>query len=613
MMKNSRFKFFLLSTAALMTIFLVACSSGESGEGTTSVEANNEDGIAENESTSKTKELISYKDFEPVSTNQGEPTGEGTLQVGYVREESFIPVLSPTHSASGDEFELMYYFFEPLLTYDSDFQYTDDGAMSFEIDEGNNTVTFNMKEGINWHDGEPLTIQDYVASYEVIGSPEYEGVNGMTDGFTLLEGFEEYREGETEDIAGIEIIDEYEAVFTYDEIAPSFTAGGLYEYAFPEHHYEGVPISEIPEATQSLEDAIGFGPYILEEILPGEHVIFSKNEDYWRGEPALDGVEINFISASAIVHAIETEEVDTVIGFPTDQYPDVRNIDNVEWLGAIDHGYSYLGFKMGEWDTENERVIYEPDDYKMGDVNLRKAMWHALDLDTVGEMFYHGLRWKAPSVITPSHTGWHHEDLDVPKYDPDKAINILDEAGYEDIDGDGFRETPEGEPLEINYAAMSGGDVAEPLNNYYIQQWRAVGLNVTLLHNRLHEPTSFYAMVQYDEPDVDIFSAGFGLGQDVDPSETYGVDAYHNFSRYESEENTSLLDAGNSQEALDVDYRMDIYKEWQELMIEDIPVIPLFYSTNVRPVNENIMNWSENEFFEEDFELYKVGFEENQS
>lgn len=75
MMKNSRFKFFLLSTAALMTIFLVACSSGENGEETTSVEASNEDDVAENESSSKTKELISYKDFEPVSTNQGEPTG----------------------------------------------------------------------------------------------------------------------------------------------------------------------------------------------------------------------------------------------------------------------------------------------------------------------------------------------------------------------------------------------------------------------------------------------------------------------------------------------------------------------------------------------------------
>src|SRR5699024_12666148 len=103
----------------------------------------------------------------------------------------------------------------------------------------------------------------------------------------------------------------------------SFTAGGLYEYAFPEHHYEGVPISEIPEATQSLEDAIGFGPYVLEEILPGEHVIFSTNADYWRREPALDGVEITSISASPITHAVATAPADPPTRLPPPHHPPV--------------------------------------------------------------------------------------------------------------------------------------------------------------------------------------------------------------------------------------------------------------------------------------------------
>lgn len=497
------------------------------------------------------------------------------------------------------------------MTYDEDFQFTNDGAMEFDIDEDAKTVTFTIKEGINWHDGEPLTINDYVASYEVIGSPDYEGVNGMSDGFTLLEGYDEYKNGEADKISGIEVIDDQTAVFTYKEIAPSFTAGGLWEYAFPEHHYEGVAVEDIPEAPQSLEDVIGFGPYKLDEIRPGEHVIFSKNEDYWRGEPQLDGIDLRFIDTSTIGHAVESGEVDLALGFPSDQYPDLTDIDNVEWIGTIDSGYSYLGFKMGEWDEDAGHVIYEPEEYKMGDVNLRRAMWHAIDLDSVGERFYNGLRWKATSPITPAREIWHHDDLDVPEYDPEEAKRILDEAGYEDTDDDGFRETPEGDPLEINYAAMSGGDTAEPLNNYYMQEWRDIGLNVQLLDGRLHEPTSFYAMVQYDEPEVDIFSGGFGVGQDVDPSETYGVDAYHNFSRYESEENTRLLEEGNSPESLDTDYRVNVYRDWQELMVEDIPIIPLMYSTVIKPVSTNVMNWSDNEFYEEDFELYKVGFEEN--
>lgn len=599
MSKANLYLFISLLTGIM---FLSACGSNENTA--------TEDDDTETESTADSGDTYSYTDFEPTVSNQGEPTGEGALRIGYVRNESFIPVLSPTHSASSDEFELMRFFFEPLLTYDEEYQYTNDGAMEFEIDEDARTVTFTIKEGINWHDGEPLTINDYIASYEVIGSPDYEGVNGMTDGFTLLEGFEEYRAGDSDEISGIEVIDDYTAVFTYEEIAPSFTAGGLWQYAFPEHHYEGVPVEEIPEASQSLEDVIGFGPYKLDEIIPGEHVIFSKNEDYWRGEPQLDGIDLRFIDTSTIGHAVESGEVDVALGFPSDQYPDLADIENVEWIGSIDSGYSYIGFKMGEWDTEENRVIYEPENYKMGDVNLRRAMWHALNLDAVGERFYNGLRWQATSPITPAREGWHHEDLDVPEYDPDEANRILDEAGYEDVDGDGFRETPDGEPLEINYAAMSGGDTAEPLNNYYIQEWRNIGLNVQLLHGRLHEPTSFYSMVQYDEPEVDIFSAGFGVGQNVDPSDTYGVDAYHNFSRYESEENTRLLEEGNSAASLDTQHRIDTYKEWQELMVEDIPIVPLMYSTVLKPVSTNVMNWSDNEFYEEDFEIYRVGFEE---
>src|SRR5699024_11707555 len=113
--------------------------------------------------------------------------------------------------------DMLAHFDEAVPAMEEDFQYTNGGAVQFELDEVDNTVTFTVRDGVNWHDGEPLPIQDYVSSYEIIGHPDYDGVRGSTDGFTLIEGYEEYRNGDADSISGIEIIDDQTAEFTYTE------------------------------------------------------------------------------------------------------------------------------------------------------------------------------------------------------------------------------------------------------------------------------------------------------------------------------------------------------------------------------------------------------------
>lgn len=99
-------------------------------------------------------------------------------------------------------------------------------------------------------------------------------------------------------------------------------------------------------------------------------------------------------------------------------------------------------------------------------------MWHAVNNEEVGKKFYNGLRWNGTTLIPPSHPAYHDESNPGREYDPEKAKQLLDEAGYEDVNGDGVRENPDGEELTINFASMSGGDVAEPIANYYIQAWK---------------------------------------------------------------------------------------------------------------------------------------------
>ncbi|CDZ99189.1 Oligopeptide-binding protein AppA precursor [Jeotgalicoccus saudimassiliensis] len=611
MTKISWSRFLFLMTLALV-LALAACGGDSSEEDTSSDDASSEESGDEesaDEGDSASGDVYNYEDFAKTVSNTGEPSGEGTLNIGYSSDTPFEGTLNWAFYQGAPDADMMAHFDEAVLAMDADFQYTNEGAVQYEMNEEDNTVTFTVRDGVKWHDGEPLKIQDYVSSYEIIGHPDYDGVRGSTDGFTLIEGYEEYRNGEADSISGIEIVDEKTAVFTYTELAPSLTAGGFWSYAFPTHHYEGMEVSEMAAAPQTRENPIGIGPYKVDSIVSGESITMSKFEDYWRGEPGLSEVTVRVIAPSSIASAVESGDVDIAKSFPTDQYPDVADMEGVEWLANIDGAYTYIGFKLGSWDAEAGKVDYKPEEMKMGDVELRRAMWHAIDNDAIGERFYNGLRWKATSLITPYHANWH-EEVDVPAYDPEEANRILDEAGYEDVDGDGMREDKEGEPLSINFASMSGGDIAEPLANYYIQSWRDIGLNVELTNGRLIEFNTFYDMVENDDPEIDIYQGAWGVGSDVDPSGLYGEDAPFNYTRYASEENTDLLTKGNSQEALDVEYRKDIYNQWSELMAEEIPVIPTLYRAFVTPVNERVINYSEDYEWNEDLLWYRVGVED---
>ena len=81
--------------------------------------------------------------------------------------------------------------------------------------------------------------------------------------------------------------------------------------------------------------------------------------------------------------------------------------------------------------------------------------------------------------------GFHDADLKGFTQDIDKANKLLDDAGYKDVDGDGIREDKDGNKLTINFASMSGGETAQPLADYYVQQWKEIGLDVQYTTGRL--------------------------------------------------------------------------------------------------------------------------------
>lgn len=605
-MRQSRMRLLLLTLLLMLAMILAACGGDDektSDEGSTD-DAETEDTVEDDdgddgdngdeEDDANDDELFDIADF-PTRSEAGEVEEGGTLNFGLVSDTTFDGLLNWNFYDGDPDSQVLDWFDEGLLGIDENYQYTQDGAATFEYSEDHKVWTFTIKDGVKWHDGEELTAEDWAFAYEVIGHADYDGPRYGSD-FTIIEGMEAYNKGEADSISGVKVVDEKTLEVTYEKPTPSLFAGGVWPYAMAKHVFEDIAVADMSESDEMRKNPIGIGPFKVDSITPGESVTYSKFADYWQGEPKLDEVVLRVIDPTVIANELESGNIDAVDAFNTDLYKDNQALaDDYNFLGKIDESYTYIGFKMGTWDEDNKHVVYSPDESKVGDVELRRAMWYAVDNDAVGEKFYDGFRWNGTTLIIPTHPDFHDDTIETPTYDPDKANEILDAAGYEDVDGDGIRENQDGEELKLNLASMSGGDVAEPLANYYLQAWEAVGIHVELLDGRLQEFNTFYDRVGNggnDDPEVDVYMGAWGMGDDVDPAGLYGPEAMFNFPRYESEENDRLLAEGVSDDAFDLEYRQKVYKEWQEFMVEEIPVFPTNYRSKLVPVREDILNYT---------------------
>ncbi|WP_374719684.1 oligopeptide ABC transporter substrate-binding protein [Parageobacillus toebii] len=557
----------------VLLLGLTACSSNST---------NNKD----NKNQTVQKEDISK--FPMTVKNDGKIVEDGVLKYGLVSDTPFEGTLSYAFYEGDPDFKILQFFDESLFHINKDYEITNDGAATYELSDDKKTMTIKIKDNVKWHDGEPVKAEDLEYAYLVIGHKDYTGVRYGDALIQDIVGMEEYHSGKADKISGIKVIDDKTLTITWKHANPSVLTG-IWAYPLPKHYLKDVPIKDLAKSDKIRKNPIGFGPFKIKKIVPGESVEFVRNDDYWAGKPKLKGVILKVVSPQVVLQALKKGEID-IAEFPTDQYVNAKGTKNIQFVGKIDLAYNYIGFKLGHWDAKKQENVM--DNPKFQNKKLRQAMAYAINNKEVADRLYHGLRFPATTLIPPSFPSYHDKNAKGYTYDPEKAKKLLDEAGYKDVDGDGFREDPNGKKFTINFLSMSGGDIAEPLAKFYMQCWKDVGLNVQLVDGRLAEFNSFYDMVQNDDPKVDVFAAAWATGTDVDPYGLYGRNVMFNFSRWVNEKNDELLEKGHSEQAFDKEYRKKIYNEWQALMNEEVPVIPTLYRSVIYAVNNRVKNYS---------------------
>lgn len=549
----------------------------------------------------------------PEATATGVAKKGGSLSIA---EESDTPVkgvfLNELSDSQYDQ-DFMSFGNESLFATDDQYKITDKGAATFKMDRKAKTVTIEVKKGVKWSDGKQVTAKDVEYSYEIIANKASQS-SRYTSSLADIVGLEEYHEGKSKKISGIEMPDGEngrKVVLHFKEMKPGMTQSGngfFWESAAPYHYLKDVPFSKLQSSDKVRKNPLFFGAYKLSKLVRGQSATWVRNPYYYRGKAKLDKITISVISPNSASQSIKSKKFD-IIDVVNSQWKEVKGTKGYNFVAQIPLSYSYMGFKVGKWDKKTGSVKMNKNS-KMSNRYLRQAMGYAMNVDEVDQHYTQGLSFRVKTLVPEAFGDFYDKSVKGFPLNIKKANALLDKAGYKKKKGETYRRDPNGKKLTIHLAAMSGSPNQEAIVQNYIQQWKKIGLHVTLTTGRLIEFNSFYDKVQNDDPSVDVFMAAWSLSSEPTQDDLYSAKAPYNFTRFATSENTKLLKEIGSEKSFNHSYRVQKFHEWQQYMQKEAFVIPLNNSYSIKAVDSKLINLSlKPSQMNNGFPLwYKVGF-----
>lgn len=267
-----------------------------------------------------------------------------------------------------------------------------------------------------------------------------------------------------------------------------------------------------------------------------------------------------------------------------------KNPENLKILQAPSTSYMILGFVLNDYNKDKMEVGKARPKYQ--DPKLRKAMAYAINRDEWIKAFLYEYGKKTNGLIPSAHwVAADKDQLNDYKYDVDKAKKLLDEAGYKDKDGDGFREDPKGKEFVVNLKHYAGTNPTfEPRTAALKGYWEKVGLKTKV---QMVEFGKFGQDLEKADESMEVYFRTWLQGADPDPSGLYKSNALWNESRFKSEKADKLLDDALDYNVVgnDKKKRKDLYIKWQQLMNEELPVIPIAELIDTTVVSDNVRNY----------------------
>lgn len=527
-------RLFILVTLLISVAFIfAACGGGDD------LEDAMEDEKEEAEETSEEEEAT------------GEAAEGGTVTIGTLSD----PVLLlPTHSsdtASGDIEDII---FNQLVRIDEDIVIQPELAKDWEISEDGLTYTFEIHEGVTFHDGEPLTADDVAFTFNVFIDEDYTGP----------------RAGYFRALEEVEALDDTTVEFRLSEVDARFLAN-LGFGIMPEHILGDVAAEDFEEH-DFTSNPIGSGPFKFEEWVDGQYVQLEANEDYWEGAPKLDRITISVVGdQNAMMAQLEAGDID-IATVPATDFETANGWDEeglISLRSTLGYQYNYMGF--------NTRLDM------FADVETRQAITHAIDRQTLIDEIGQGQGEVAHGPVSPLSWAYPDEMPEFP-YDIDRAKELLAEAGWEE-GADGILER-DGEKLEFTIKTNSGNQIREDIAVILQSMLNEIGADVSV---EFIEWGAFLDQVYPPNWDFDVIILGWALGTDPDPRAIWHseeIEQGQNYTGYSDPEVDKLID--ENVKIVDQDERAEALGEIFSRIAEAQPYTFLYYPNDLVAVPTNL-------------------------
>lgn len=418
-------------------------------------------------------------------------------------------------------------------------------ARSWDIPDPQ-TYIFHLQEGFQFSNGRPVTAADVAATYDAVRdprthSPKQQGLQA---------------------IAAIEVLDTLTVRFRlHYPFAPFLNETGLGILC-------AAQIASAPAHALALP--AGSGPFRLVEFTPDERVVVARNPAYPLGAPWLAGIVFTVVP-DAVSRLLELKHggLDLVQnGIDPDALGWLQRQPDIVVFTRPGTTFQYLGMNLH--------------DARLADVRVRQAIAHAIDRQAIIRTLLKGLATPASGLLPPTHWAYNAQ-VTTYAYDPNRAKELLDAAGYSDPDGDGpalrFR---------LSYKTTTV-DLRRRIAEVFQQQLAAVGIGLDI---RTYEWATFYNDIK--KGDFQLYSLAWVGIEDPDiyyltchssqtPPEGSNRGGFH-------EESIDALTT-TARRTLDREERVRLYAEVQSRLAELVPTIPLWWTTNVAAMHRRLRGY----------------------
>ena len=379
-------------------------------------------------------------------SNEGETDKNLTFALAW-ELDNLTPMLMSPQGEQGSMF-----VYETLVNYRNG-EIIPSLAESWEFNDDNTELTFHLKEGVTFHNGEVFdatavkTAMDHQRQNPNAGF--IRGISGITE---------------------IEVIDEHTVTMHYD--VPYFAT--ISDFAYPDVSAIAAPSMYEEGNFQTLKGVVGTGPYTYAEFVKGSHTTLTKFENYVGEEPYYDTVTVKYIpDSSSRLMALETGEVDFLFSsqlMTYDEYQQALTLPNME--GVLSDTYGNVKNIAVNASGNNLNDVKAT-----ADINVRKAIAMAIEKSTITEGLTYGMDMPATTLFPEGTVYTDIEMNNTWSYDPEMAVQLLEESGWMMNEETGVREK-DGAALKLRFVYNSGVDIEEAYATAIDAQLAEIGIDV---------------------------------------------------------------------------------------------------------------------------------------